>query len=69
MQRLLRRSCHVTNLAREQAVPLSAALIALLERGYDALKAWRSTKHSPHWQKPGAMAVRRDGLAITSCCA
>src|ERR1700686_3092183 len=39
MQRLLRRACHVTNLAREQAVPLSSALIALLDRGYDAILA------------------------------
>jgi transposase len=39
MQRLLRRACHATNLAREQALPLSSALITLLERGYDAILA------------------------------
>jgi transposase len=39
MQRLLRRACHVVNLARAQDVPLSPALIALIERGYDAIIA------------------------------
>jgi transposase len=37
MQRLLRRACHATNLAREQGVPLSPRLIALIERCYDAI--------------------------------
>ena len=36
MQRLLRRACHATNLAREQGVPLKPGLIALIERCYDA---------------------------------
>jgi transposase len=39
MQRLLRRACHVTNLAREQGVPLKPRLIALIERCYDAVLA------------------------------
>ena len=39
MQRLLRRACHATNLAREQGVPLKPGLIALIERGYDAILA------------------------------
>ena len=39
MQRLLRRACHVVNLAREQDVPLKPGLIALIERGYDAIVA------------------------------
>jgi transposase len=39
MQRLLRRACHATNLAREQAVPLNPALIALLDRAYDTIVA------------------------------
>ena len=39
MQRLLRRACHATNLAREQGVPLKPALIALIERCYDAILA------------------------------
>ena len=78
MQRLLRRACHATNLAREQAVPLKPALIALLDRVTTplSLKAWRSTWHSPHCKacpyegrRPDAVAVPRDGLAITSCCA
>jgi transposase len=37
MQRLLRRACHATHLAREQGVTLSPQLIALIERRYDAI--------------------------------
>ena len=37
MQRLLRRACHATNLAREQGVTLSPGFIALIERCYDAI--------------------------------
>jgi transposase len=39
MQRLLRRACHATKLARERDVPLKPGLIALLDRGYDAILA------------------------------
>lgn len=39
MQRLLRRACHAVNLARAQDVPLRPALIALIERCYDAIVA------------------------------
>jgi transposase len=39
MQRLLRRAWHVTNLSREQGVPLKPGLIALIERCYDAIVA------------------------------
>jgi len=39
MQRLLRRACHVTNLARERGVPLKPGLIALIERCYDGVLA------------------------------
>jgi transposase len=39
MQHLLRRACHATNLAREHSVPLSPRLIALIQRGYDAILA------------------------------
>jgi transposase len=35
MQRLLRRACHATNLARERGVPLKPGLIALIDRCYD----------------------------------
>ena len=35
----MRRACHVVNLAREQDVPLKPGLIALIERGYDAIVA------------------------------
>jgi transposase len=37
MQRLLRRACHATNLAREQDVTLSPGFIALIERCYDTV--------------------------------
>ena len=37
MQRLLRRACHTTNLAREQGITLSPRLISLIECCYDAL--------------------------------
>jgi transposase len=37
MQRLLRRACHATNLARERGVPLKPDLIALIDRCYDAI--------------------------------
>jgi transposase len=37
MQRLLRRACHATNLAREQDVPLKPGLIALIDRCYDMI--------------------------------
>src|SRR4029453_4687083 len=39
MQRLLRRACHATNLARDRGVPLKPPLIACIERCYDALIA------------------------------
>jgi transposase len=37
MQRLLRRACHASNLAREQGLTLSPRFIALIERCYDAI--------------------------------
>jgi transposase len=37
MQRLLRRACHATNLARERGVPLKPSLIALFDRCYDMI--------------------------------
>src|SRR5260370_40488493 len=37
MQRLLRRACHATKLAREQGVSLKPGLIALLDRCYDTV--------------------------------
>lgn len=39
MHRLLRRACHVVNLARERGSPLKPGLIALIERRYDAFVA------------------------------
>jgi len=37
MQRLLRRACHASNLARERGVPLKPGLIRLFERCYDTI--------------------------------
>jgi len=37
MQTLLRRTCHTTNLAREQGVQLPPGFIALVQRRYDAI--------------------------------
>ena len=37
IQRLLRRACHATNLAREQGVSLKPGLIALIDRCYDLI--------------------------------
>ena len=39
MQRLLRRACHATNLARERGRPLKPSLIALIERRFEAIVA------------------------------
>src|ERR1017187_7075669 len=39
MQRLLRRGCHLANLARERGVPLKPRLIECFERCYDAILA------------------------------
>jgi transposase len=58
MQRLLRRACHATNLARQQAVPLNSALIALLDRGYDAILAEGLAFHQA---QPALAKARRRG--------
>ena len=39
MQRLLRRACHATNLARERGEPLKPGLVALIKRCYDGILA------------------------------
>ena len=39
MQRLLRRACHATNLARERGVPLKPRLIECFERCYNSILA------------------------------
>jgi transposase len=49
MQRLLRRACHLTNVAREQGVPLKSSLIALIARVTRAV----------------TMEVRRPRLAVS----
>ena len=75
MQRLLRRACHATNLAREQGVPLKPGLIAQFERCYDAILAegLAFQRRSPRWPREptaaaGDAAVRRDGSATICCC-
>ncbi len=61
MQRLLRRACHATNLAREQGVPLSPRLIALIERSYDAILAQGFAFHAsqPALVRASGKAKRR----------
>jgi transposase len=39
MQRLLRRACHATHLARDRDVPLKPALVALIRRRFEAIVA------------------------------
>jgi transposase len=58
MQRLLRRACHATNLAREQGVPLRPALIALIERCYDGILAEGTAFHEV---QPALAKTRRRG--------
>jgi len=55
MRRLLRRACHATNLAREADETLNPALIALIERRYDAIIAAGMAFHEaqPALGKPG----------------
>ena len=45
MQRLLRRACHATNLARERGAALNPRLLALIDRCYDAILAEGFTYH------------------------
>src|ERR1700676_5729637 len=58
MQRLLRRACHATNLAREQGVPLKPGLIALIERCYDGILAEGIVFHEG---QPALAKTRRRG--------
>jgi transposase len=64
MQRLLRRACHATNLAREQDLSLKPSL---MERCYDGVLANGLAFHEA--QPALTKAGRRDGSVITSCCA
>ncbi len=61
MQRLLRRPCHATNLARKQDVALKPGLIALIERCYDAILADGIAFHQaqPALVSPDMKAKRR----------
>src|SRR5471032_146437 len=58
MQRLLRRACHATNLAREQGVSLNPRLIALFDRCYDAILAQGLAFHAA---QPALAKARRRG--------
>jgi transposase len=58
MQRLLRRACHATNLAREQGMPLKPALITLIERRYDGIVAEGMAFHEG---QPALAKTRRRG--------
>jgi transposase len=58
MQRLLRRVCHATNLAREQGVPLKPGLIALIDRCYGTIIAEGFVFHEA---QPALAKARRRG--------
>jgi transposase len=71
MQRLLRRACHATNIARERGVPLKLGLIALIERRYDDILANGLAFHEA---QPTLGKAKRRGrpprrVATTSCYA
>jgi transposase len=61
MQRLLRRACHATNLARDRGIPLKPGMIALIERQYDAILAEGLAFHAaqPALVSAAAAAHRR----------
>ena len=71
MQRLLRAACHATNLAHEADKLLKPAMIALIERRYDAIAAAGLTFHEaqPALGKPAKRACPPRGWATTCCCA
>jgi transposase len=56
VQRLLRRACHATNLARQHNKPLPPRLIASFERAYDAILADAIAFHE---EQPPLPAKRR----------
>jgi transposase len=60
MQHLLRRACHLTNLARAQDLPLKPSLIALIERCYDGVLADGLAFHDA---QPALTKARRCGRA------
>ncbi len=59
MQRLLRRACHATNLARHRNKPLKPTLPALFNRRYDAVLAAGLAFHEA--QAPPSTGKRRRG--------
>jgi transposase len=58
MQALLRRACHLTNVAREREVPLKPGLISLIGRHYDAILAEGLAFHEA---QPALARTRRRG--------
>jgi len=61
MQRLLRRACHASNLARERGVPLKPGLIAVFDRWYDTILADGLAFHEaqPALARAGGTGKRR----------
>jgi transposase len=57
MQRLLRRACHLTNVARDRSQPLKPALLALVNRRYDTIVTSGLAFHEA--QPPPATARKR----------
>jgi len=65
MQRLLRRACHATHLARERGEPLKPSLIERFQRRYDAIVAEGVAFHEaqpPLPSKAGGSGKRRGRL-------
>jgi transposase len=60
MQRLLRRACHASNLARDRGVPLKPSLIAMTLRCYDAILAQGLAFHET---QPALAKAKRRGRA------
>jgi transposase len=71
MQRLRRRACHATNLAREQGVAVRPGLIMLIERCYDAILADGLAFHQaqPALIRAGAQSSRQAAAADRSAVA
>jgi transposase len=60
MQRLLRRACHATKLARERGTPLDPALLGLINRRYNAIVASGLSFHEAQ-PPPASTSKRRRG--------
>jgi transposase len=60
MQRVLRRACHATNLARDRQKPLKPSLIALIGREYDRVVSEACAWHEAPGSSPRACFAASD---------